>query len=197
MASDLVSELSGSEIELCFESHLNHSGSGETCENQSGEFMKLFGAHRVSIEVYLRMLLPTAADVDDVFQETSLVLWREFQGFTSGTNFRAWACAIALNRVRAWRSRQGRESRKFGALTLEVSDELISDTEPYDARLAVLSECMDRLKPHHRELLRRRYELGESVELIAQSSHQSVDAVYKMLSRIRQDLFERVTCQTR
>jgi len=198
MAIDLMSELSGPEIELRFESDLNHAGSGEICEQQSDEFLKLFGAHRGSIEVYLRMLLPTAADVDDVFQETSLVLWREFQAFTLGTNFCAWACAIALNRVRAWRSRQERESRKFGnALTPEVSDELICHSELYDARLAAISECMDQLKPHHRELLRRRYELGESVESIAQSSRQSVDAVYKMLSRIRQDLFERVTWRTR
>jgi len=83
------------------------------------------------------------------------------------------------------------------ALMLDVSEELISDTELYDARLSALSECMAQLKPHHRELLRRRYELGESVESIAQSSSQSVDAVYKMLRRIRHHLFESVTCQTR
>lgn len=197
MAVDLVINLSEPETELLFKSDLNQAGVAGNSEQQSDDFMKLFGAHRNSIEVYLRTLLPTSADVDDVFQETSMVLWREFHGFTLGTNFCAWACTIALNRVRAWRSRRVRELLKFStALTLEISDELISSSEVYDARLSALSGCMSQLKPHHRELLHRRYELGESVESIAQSSNQSVDAVYKMLSRIRQHLFECVTCRT-
>jgi RNA polymerase sigma-70 factor (ECF subfamily) len=158
--------------------------------------MALFKAHRKSIEVYLRTLLPTAVDVDDVFQETSLVLWREFQGFTVGTNFAAWACKIAFNRVRAWRARRSRESQMFSnTLALEISDELISNTEFYDARLLALCGCIGQLKPHHRELLRLRYELGESVESIAKSTDQSVEAVYRMLSRIRHQLFDCVTCQ--
>lgn len=196
MAFDLANELREQDVELLFELQSAHAESTETCIRPAEDFIPLFTAHRKSIEVYLRTMLPTAADVDDVFQETSLVLWREFQSFTLGTNFVAWACKIAFNRVRAWRSRRTRETHQFSnTLAMEISDELISASEFYDARLLALSGCIRELKPHHRELLRRRYDLGESVETIADSMNLSLDAVYKMLSRIRQQLFESVTCQ--
>lgn len=197
MAFDLASdELSDQDVALLFRSGLHQTDSAESFVKHSDEFTALFKVHRRSVEVYLRTLLPTAADVDDVFQETSLVLWREFHGFTAGTNFAAWACKIAFNRVRAWRARRSRESQKFSnTLALEISDELISNTELYDARLLALCGCIGQLKPHHRELLRRRYELGESIESISQLTDQSAEAVYKMLSRIRHQLFDCVTCR--
>lgn len=202
MAFDLASELSEHDVAVLFRSDLDHADwldqadSNAACVKHSDAFTALFTAHRKSIEVYLQTLLPTTADVDDVFQETSLVLWREFRDFTLGTNFAAWACKVAFNRARAWRARKSRESQKFSkALTLEIADELISNTELYEARLFALCGCVGQLKPHHRELLRRRYELGESIESIAQSTDQSTDAVYRMLSRIRHRLLDCVTCQ--
>lgn len=196
MTFDLASGLSEQDFALLFQSDHDKADSALGCVKHPDDFTTLFTAHRRSIEIYLRTLLPTAVDVDDVFQETSLVLWREFQGFTLGTNFAAWACKIAFNRVRAWRARRSREFHKFSnTLTLEISDELISNTELYDARLLALCGCIGQLKPHHRELLRRRYELSESIESIAQSTDQSMEAIYKMLSRIRHQLFDCVTCQ--
>ncbi len=81
------------------------------------------------IGYYLAGLLPTQNDVDDVFQETCLVLWREFHQFRLGTNFGAWACTIAFNQVRAWRSRQKRESLVFSDEFLQlISDDWIDST---------------------------------------------------------------------
>ncbi|HBJ33547.1 MAG TPA: hypothetical protein DDZ51_02065 [Planctomycetaceae bacterium] len=198
MAFDLANELSDQDVALLFRTDLAQAGEAQNGVKHSDDFTALFKENRRSIEVYLRTLLPTAADVDDIFQETSLVLWREFHAFTAGTNFAAWACKIAFNRVRAWRARRSRESQKFSnTLALEISDELISNTELYDARLLALCGCIGQLKPQHRDLLRRRYELGESVESIAQSTGQSIEAVYKKLSRIRHQLFDCVTCQVR
>ena len=48
-------------------------------------------------------VLPNRTDVDDLLQETNLVLWREFESFEIGTNFTAWAYRIAHNQVLAWR----------------------------------------------------------------------------------------------
>lgn len=196
LAHKLRQQVSEPDIVLLFQTDLDGTETAEEKVQLSSQFTSLYTAHRKSIEVYLRTLLPTATDVEDVFQETSLVLWREFPAFKIGTNFAAWAYKIAFNRVRAWRTRQSREGKRLSAtLTLEISDELISGQHLYDARLAVLSGCIQALKPHHRELLCRRYERGESVESLARSMGQSEEAIYKMLSRIRRQLFESVTCQ--
>ena len=59
------------------------------------EFVRLFVAHEGRLRAFIRALLPTWADVDEVMQETSLVAWRKFARFERGTNFMAWAATIA------------------------------------------------------------------------------------------------------
>ena len=82
-------------------------------EDRVDEFVELYARHHKPIHRYLTTLLPTTADVDDVLQETSVVLWREFDTFEPGSSFWAWASRVAFNQVRAWRSRQRRERLVF------------------------------------------------------------------------------------
>jgi RNA polymerase sigma-70 factor (ECF subfamily) len=155
------------------------------------DFLGLFNAHRRQILVYLATLLPSQADVDDVFQETSMVLWREFHEFKPGTNFAAWACAIAFNRVRAWRSRRNRDQLVFSDSMLQlISEQLLTHSDYYQERLQALDGCVASLRGHHRDLLNSRYQSGMSIEAIAEMSQRTPTAVYRMLSRIRQALFE-------
>lgn len=155
------------------------------------EFVVLFAAHQRTIYLYLTALLPTRTDVDDVFQETSMVCWREFPRFEVGTNFGAWACTIAFNRVRAWRSKRSRESLVFSDEFIRaISDELIEQEETYTERLDALQHCVEKLPRHHRELVVHRYRSQQSIESIAERVERSTDAVYRMLSRIRSSLHE-------
>jgi RNA polymerase sigma-70 factor, ECF subfamily len=158
------------------------------------EFLCLFAKHQQTIALYLTSLLPTQQDVDDVFQETSLVLWREFAKFQPGTNFGAWACTIAFNQVRAWRSRQKRETLVFSDVFLErISEELNEYADYYQNRLQALERCIEQLPEHHRELVRHRYLAGATVEALAEKAKRSPVAVYRMLSRVRQALHDCVT----
>jgi RNA polymerase sigma-70 factor, ECF subfamily len=166
--------------------------------SQMDEFLGLFNGHRRQILVYLASLLPSQSDVDDVFQETSMVLWREFHEFKPGTNFAAWACSIAFNRVRAWRSRRNREQLIFSDTMLQlISDQLLSHSDYYQERLQALDGCIASLRSHHRDLLNSRYQAGMSIEAIAETSQRTPTAVYRMLSRIRQALHECVERKTK
>ena len=60
------------------------------------EFVRLFVAHEGRLRAFIRSLLPTWADVDEVMQETSLVAWRKFGRFERGTNFMAWVGGSSL-----------------------------------------------------------------------------------------------------
>jgi RNA polymerase sigma-70 factor (ECF subfamily) len=162
--------------------------------DQTGEFLVLFAKHQRTILLYLTSLLPTQVDVDDVFQETSLVLWREFSNFRLGTNFGAWACAIAFNQVRAWRTRQSRDTLVFSDTFVQsISDELIESASYLEERSRALQSCIESLPEHHRELIRNRYDSCYSIEAIAETAQRSTDSVYRMLSRIREALHECVT----
>ena len=59
------------------------------------EFMRLFLSCQPRIFAFIRSLVFSRADADDVLQETALVLWEKFARFEPGTRFDRWAFRIA------------------------------------------------------------------------------------------------------
>ncbi|TWT34134.1 sigma-70 family RNA polymerase sigma factor [Blastopirellula retiformator] len=156
---------------------------------QDAEFVRLFGQYQHQIYIYLMSLLHDESSADDLFQETMLVLWREFDQYQPGTNFMAWSCTVALNRVRAWRKKRQNERLQFSDEFLEVlSGELDNRQDDLQQRQKALFDCIAKLPEHHRQLIAYRYSAGHAIEEIAQRTQKSVDAVYRVLSRIRQTL---------
>jgi RNA polymerase sigma-70 factor (ECF subfamily) len=157
-------------------------------------FIRLLGENHRRLYLYVTSLVPNRADAEDILQQTNLVLWREFEQFEPGTNFTAWACRVALNQVLCWRKKRQRDRLVFCEDFFEaVAEELNSEMARLEQRSQVLGSCINKLPPHHRNLIRLRYQDGSSVESIASELHRTVDAVYRMLSRIRQVLHRCVT----
>lgn len=76
--------------------------------NGNGEFEHLLaGVLDQAYGTALR-LTGTAADAEDLVQDTALLAHRGFQGFTAGSNFRAWFYRILLNRFYSNYRRQRR-----------------------------------------------------------------------------------------
>ncbi|WP_372717415.1 sigma-70 family RNA polymerase sigma factor [Novipirellula sp.] len=162
------------------------------------EYTQRFEQHRRVILLYLRSLLPTQNDVDEVFQETCLVTWREFDRFQSGTNFAAWACTVAYNQVRAWRKRQSRERLRFSDdLTQLVSSELIQNHEHYDHYVNALDKCIEMLPEHHRGLIEDRYRNEIPLDVVAQQVNRSNATVRRMINRVREALRDCVSQRMR
>ena len=158
------------------------------------EFVRLFSHHQRKLYLFIGSLLPDGRDVEDVFQETSLVLWKEFERFESGTNFSAWAAQVALNQTLAHRKRRTRSRIVFSDEFLSaVARDMTAYGDDLDRRTTALAGCVLKLPSHHQELIRARYASGEAVEQIAEQLNRTTEAVYRMLSRIRQSLHECVT----
>lgn len=130
------------------------------------------GRERVGLAAYVYSLLPGGADTDDVLQEAKIVMWKQFGRFEAGTNFRAWARTIALHLV----------------LNYRRSDE-------WDRQAEGLKFCLRKLPEAHRAIVVWRYYEDCDVEEIAGKSDRSVEAVYRLLSRIRKTLGECVRRQ--
>ncbi len=79
------------------------------------------------------MLLPHAANADEVLQKTSIVLWSKFKQFDPDTNFLAWARRIARLEVNNFCRVQGRQRIVFDDSLIEnivaVRDEIDSELE--------------------------------------------------------------------
>ncbi|UUO08706.1 sigma-70 family RNA polymerase sigma factor [Blastopirellula sp. J2-11] len=165
-------------------------------DSRASEFVQLLGSHQRQLVLYLTSLLHDRDAVDDVFQETMLVLWREFHSYEAGTNFTAWSCRVAYNQVRAWRKKQQRDRLQFSDEFLDaVNRELEMNADHLRRRDELLAHCLAKLPVHHRQLIQYRYSAGEAVTQIAEQTDRSIEAVYRLLSRIRRTLHECVNRQ--
>lgn len=160
--------------------------------DQGEAFLRLVAEHERWLATYVYSLLPGAADADDVVQEAKIVMWKQFGRFEAGTNFRAWARTIALNLV--LNHRRAEKRRPFSVLDREfveaVAAEIDRRSEKLDHQAEVLTHCLRKLPEAHRAIVVWRYYEDCGVEEIAAKSERSVEAVYRLLSRIRKNLSE-------
>lgn len=155
------------------------------------EFVRLLGQYQRRIALYVVSLVPRWNDAEEIIQETNLVLWREFDQFQPGSNFAAWACRVAFHQVLAWRKRRQRDRLEFSDAFLEaVAEENAREADHLEERSRALALCIEKLPASQRDLLRRRYGAGDSIEKIASQAQRTIDAIYRALSRIRHTLHD-------
>ncbi len=158
------------------------------------EFVSLFTSHARRVYSYIRVLVPQSADADEVFQETSKVLWEKFDEFRPGSDFRAWAFSIAHYKVLQYRRTLSRGPATFDDSLLEdLNIEALAESESTSERMAAMIACYQKLNAADQELVDARYAPGATTRDIAKSSGRSVDAIYRSLRRIHQWLFHCIT----
>lgn len=160
-------------------------------------FCELLTRHQTQLRGYLLALVRNRADADDLFQTTSLTLWRKFETFEAGSNFFAWARKTAEFVVcNFWRTNRSRFHPLSEAFldTLAATEPLV-DADSADSYLAGLRHCVDKLRPADRDLLDLRYADDMSVQQIAERVTRSRQSVGKSLLRIRRELLHCIQTQ--
>lgn len=136
---------------------------------------------------------------DDIFQELFITVRRKANEFTLGTDFLAWARAIARNKVLQHLDRERREGLRQVSLEPSVLECLFASApeadRAWEPRRAALGRCVERLTPRTRELIDLRYGDGLWPREIAQKISWGVNAVNVALSEARKFLFECVRRQ--
>ena len=149
---------------------------------------QLFVQHEGRLRAYVLSLAPDFAMAADALQETFLVVTRRAADFEIGSNFLAWARRIAMFKVLALLRDQKRGPECLSANvieTLAAADSPEDDEEQHAATLERLRECLGRLAPAARELIRLRYLNQHLPGEIALLRAQSVNAINVTLSRAR------------
>jgi RNA polymerase sigma-70 factor, ECF subfamily len=152
------------------------------------EFTRLFTVNQRPVYLYIRSLVANSADVDEIWQETNLVLWQRFAAFQPGSNFLAWAQRIAYNKVLNYRT-QRRRPLQFSEGFLErlaATAERVSAR--HEAYLDAMNRCVEKLPPADREVIQLRYGARGTCQNVAEALGRSVRAIYKSLGRIRTQL---------
>lgn len=154
--------------------------------HRTDTFVELVVSHQRQIYSYILTLLPDPDRACDVLQQTNLVLWRDADRYSEGTNFHAWACKVAYFQVLDFRNKMRRDRLRFSQELLEeLERELQSDADDEPRRLIAMRKCVKELSGDHRDLLGRRYGRGESVPAIATTVGRSQASVANALYRIR------------
>ena len=154
------------------------------------EFTREFTRHQRNIYVFIRSLVSNASDADELWQQTNLALWRKYDSFQPGSNFRAWAQKVAFFEITNHYARK-REASNFDASVLEaLASEVEKRSLHYEHRLEALRMCIDKLRPHDRELIEAKYATNPTAKDLGQRFGRSAKAIYKALARIRTALLE-------
>lgn len=167
----------------------------ESPERSAAEtFVMLLARHERMLAAYVMTLVPHFQDADDILQESKVVMWRSFNQFREGTNFGAWARKIAFHQVLSHRKRKKRDRLDFTDEFLNlVAEEVENSAEHLARRQIALNQCVSKLPEEQQELLRFRYQDQLGVEDLASRLNRTVAAIYRALSRLRQNLHQCVT----
>jgi RNA polymerase sigma-70 factor, ECF subfamily len=155
------------------------------------QFAELLREHHRDLFNFIYSLVQHHADAEDVFQQTTLVLWRKFDDFVIGTNFAAWATRVAHLTARDFvRSRR----RHVPSFSDELLESIASAYRPrgpdFSAmRLEALGRCVEKLSRRDRRLVVRCYSRGRQFSEIAKAEGRSVTAIYQAICRIRKNLY--------
>lgn len=155
------------------------------------QFVRLFADNHRRIYAFIASLVMNRTWAEEIFSETSVVLWREFHRFELGTDFPAWACTVAMNQVRRFRRENQRDAMIFsdGILDKVAADWQTAQAEQ-NVRLSALTLCMSKLRDADRALVEKCYGGTGSFKQIASDLGRPADSVYQSLSRIRKQLFD-------
>jgi RNA polymerase sigma-70 factor (ECF subfamily) len=158
---------------------------------QEDIFLRYFSRDRHRIYRFIFSLLPNQADAEDVFQQVSIVLWKNFCDFDQDREFYPWACGVSVNAVKNFR----RSAKRHGFLLSDellavIASEQINSSQRSRYRLELLQECLTLLKPRDRELVERVYDNGATAVGVAKQMERSVQTVYNRLNRIRKELLQ-------
>lgn len=166
------------------------SQSESSGEGSAGDaFVARFLQHRHRIYAFIAKQLVNAADVEDVFQKTSVVLWKKMSEFDCDGSFFNWACGIAFNEVRNFLTVQRRSRLQFDLELVELlAQESAEEESQSESRLQALRRCLLELSERQQAILQQCYSGNESITSVAEHLGRERTALYKQLARLREKL---------
>jgi RNA polymerase sigma-70 factor (ECF subfamily) len=160
--------------------------------HQHDQFVERFVRSQNRIYAYVATLLPNRADAEEVFQQTSLLLWKKWQQFDPARDFVAWACGMAHHEVRNFLRKHRDRGRVYlsDEVLAEVAQARLELHDVLESRQQALRRCLDQLAPEMRTLLERCYAANASIKAVAASLGKQPNMLYMTLKRLRRILFD-------
>lgn len=154
------------------------------------KFLNVFTQHRNQIYSYIYSLLPNRDDAEDVFQRTSLILWKKFSNYDDTNSFFSWACGVAFYEVKNFVRVAQRKRLQFREDVIQqLADERVGIPQrQLNQRAIALQDCIQKLKDRDRELVDQVYRNQIAVKDVAEVAGSAIQSLYNRLNQIRRQL---------
>ena len=153
------------------------------------EFVSLYVRHEPAVFSFVLAMVQNTADAEDVVQRASLTMWRCFDQYKPGTNFRNWAFQVAKNAALNHLTKRSRDRHVFGEKLVELLAEQSEErSENLDARRRALDSCLEKLPPADHTMVAGCYAEGATIRSFAEQAEETANKIYKRLNRIRGQL---------
>ena len=147
------------------------------------EFSQLVKAHKSTIYTVCYMFSKDADEVNDLFQEILVNLWRGFDKFEGRSDIRTWFYRVSLNTCISI----DRKKKRNKAIPLSMDINLYEDNDADTRQVKMLYDRISRLAPFDRAIVLLWLE-GIAYDEIGQIVGISAKNVSVKLVRIREQL---------
>ncbi|MFN7564851.1 MAG: sigma-70 family RNA polymerase sigma factor [Prosthecobacter sp.] len=150
------------------------------------DFLRLYVEHEPSLRGFVRSLVPTLEDANDVMQEVAMALWKRFGSLDAPENFRRWAFGVARLEALEFLRKKSRDRHVFGEdLLAQLADDAEEMADQFVEERKALDVCLQKLPSDQRSLVEAAYAPGVRMDELATRIGRTAMAVYKSLHRIR------------
>ncbi len=153
--------------------------------SQHARFLRMYASIQTKLFAFILAVIHNRSDAEELFQETSVILWEQFAQYREEGSFAAWAIGIAKNKVLEY-LRENQRSKKifsdpFYLKIAELSEKAPDDISP---RISALKSCLENLKESDRKLIAFRFHKKVTIKMLSQLTGRSTDSLYKTMARI-------------
>jgi len=114
------------------------------------EFAQLVREHKTTIYTVCYMFSKDKDEVEELFQEVLIALWRGFNGFRGECNIRSWIYRVSLNTCI---SAERKKRRRADSVRLDMNINLFSDTDEDSRQSQMLRKRIGKLGVFDRAII--------------------------------------------
>ncbi len=161
-------------------------------EELTGEYVEMLMASHNQLYSYIYSLTGKPDQAEDILQETNRKLWQLKDEYDHSRAFLPWAYTVAYNQVRAARTKIKRDRLVFQdeEVLYALANEQIARSQETNERDLALEKCLSILSDKHKNLVKKYYNDGFTMEEVGQAFQRSAGSIAVALHRIRISLLE-------
>ena len=123
---------------------------GEASVALEREFTRMVKEHRKTIYMVCYFFSKDADDVNDLFQEILINLWKGFPKFRGESSHRTWIWRVSLNTCN---NQVRRKKRDVETVPLTIDIDLYNDDDTKSRQIQMLHDRISRLEPFDRAII--------------------------------------------